>query len=475
MILPMIDVPVSLVGTFAVLAVLGFSLNNLTLFGLVLAIGIVVDDAIVVLENIERLIATGLDARTATIQAMDELTGPIVAITLVLSSVFLPSIFIPGPDGAVLPPVCRHHCHGRDHFGHQRVDVDPLAGRLDLPHRGDRRTGRTQERGASLVDLRHAGRDVGTVWLAGRLSLDRRRAPRVRSGDDELAPLGPAGCLVRSRSRRWAARLVYYSARSTPCWRHFSRPSIACSSGVTAVYGWMVGRLARLAAVVGIVYCGLLLGTWWGVTFAPRDSFRPRTRATCWSTCSFPTRPRCSGTGGDHHAHRQDRHKHPGRGAHGRHLRHVVSLVNEWFQPGFDVRRTQGLSERTGHDEYDATIAEKIQQRCARRSRGQSWASFAPPIRGLGNAGGFQLQTEQIGTFELHELQNADRSARANGSTADPHFAGVFTVFAPPSQACSWTSTALRSRRCKSPFKTSSRRSTSTWADCTSTNSMNSG
>ncbi len=76
MILPMIDVPVSLVGTFAVMAVLGFSLNNLTLFGLVLAIGIVVDDAIVVLENIERLIATGLDARAATIKAMDEITGP---------------------------------------------------------------------------------------------------------------------------------------------------------------------------------------------------------------------------------------------------------------------------------------------------------------------------------------------------------------------------------------------------------------
>src|SRR5579862_5473518 len=99
MILPMIDVPVSLVGTFAVMAALGFSLNNLTLFGLVLAIGIVVDDAIMVLENIERLMATGLDARTATIKAMDELTGPIVAITLVLSSVFLPSCFIPGLTG----------------------------------------------------------------------------------------------------------------------------------------------------------------------------------------------------------------------------------------------------------------------------------------------------------------------------------------------------------------------------------------
>src|SRR5258708_1458860 len=99
MILPMIDVPVSLVGTFSVMAALGFSPHNLTLFVLALAIGIVVDDAIMVLENIERLIATGLDARTATIKAMDELTGPIVAITLVLSSVFLPACFIPGLTG----------------------------------------------------------------------------------------------------------------------------------------------------------------------------------------------------------------------------------------------------------------------------------------------------------------------------------------------------------------------------------------
>ncbi len=99
MILPMIDVPVSLIGTFAIMAAMGFSLNNLTLFGLVLAIGIVVDDAIVVLENIERLIATGLDSRTATIKAMEEITGPILAITLVLSSVFVPCCFLQGITG----------------------------------------------------------------------------------------------------------------------------------------------------------------------------------------------------------------------------------------------------------------------------------------------------------------------------------------------------------------------------------------
>ena len=97
--LPLIDVGVSLVGTFAVMKLMGFTLNNLTLFGLVLAIGIVVDDAIVVLENIERWLAKGLSIRDATIKAMDEITGPIIAITLVLSAVFLPSAFLGGITG----------------------------------------------------------------------------------------------------------------------------------------------------------------------------------------------------------------------------------------------------------------------------------------------------------------------------------------------------------------------------------------
>src|SRR5262245_20051704 len=99
LLLPVIDVTVSLVGTFAVMSLMGFSLNNLTLFGLVLAIGIVVDDAIVVLENIERWLDKGLPLREATIRAMNEITGPIFAITLVLSSVLLPSAFLGGITG----------------------------------------------------------------------------------------------------------------------------------------------------------------------------------------------------------------------------------------------------------------------------------------------------------------------------------------------------------------------------------------
>ncbi len=98
-IIPLAAVPVSLIGTFAVMSMLGFSINALSLFGLVLAIGIVVDDAIVVVENVERNIALGKSPYEATRIAMREVTGPIVATALVLSAVFIPTAFIPGLSG----------------------------------------------------------------------------------------------------------------------------------------------------------------------------------------------------------------------------------------------------------------------------------------------------------------------------------------------------------------------------------------
>ncbi|MGZ5370068.1 MAG: efflux RND transporter permease subunit, partial [Aeromicrobium sp.] len=98
-VIPMLAIPVSLIGTFAVMAAFGFTLNVLTLFGLVLAIGIVVDDAIVVVENIERNIAAGLAPREAAHKTMDEVGTAVIAIAVVLSAVFIPTAFMPGISG----------------------------------------------------------------------------------------------------------------------------------------------------------------------------------------------------------------------------------------------------------------------------------------------------------------------------------------------------------------------------------------
>jgi len=99
-IIPIVAIPVSLVGTFFVMTAFGFSLNNLTLFGLVLAIGIVVDDAIVVVENVERYLRQGLSPREAAHTTMDEVGGALIAIALVLCAVFIPAAFIAGISGA---------------------------------------------------------------------------------------------------------------------------------------------------------------------------------------------------------------------------------------------------------------------------------------------------------------------------------------------------------------------------------------
>ena len=97
--IPLIAVPVAIVGTFAVMLGMGFSLNNLSLFGLVLAIGIVVDDAIVVVEAVEHHLEHGLSPKEAAVKAMNEVSGPIIAISLVLMCVFIPCAFITGITG----------------------------------------------------------------------------------------------------------------------------------------------------------------------------------------------------------------------------------------------------------------------------------------------------------------------------------------------------------------------------------------
>ncbi|MEE8144794.1 MAG: efflux RND transporter permease subunit, partial [Kiloniellales bacterium] len=98
-IIPIVAIPVSLIGTFLVMSVFGFSINNLTLFGLVLAIGIVVDDAIVVVENVERYLARGMNARDAAHKTMDEVGSALIAMSLVLVAVFVPTAFIEGISG----------------------------------------------------------------------------------------------------------------------------------------------------------------------------------------------------------------------------------------------------------------------------------------------------------------------------------------------------------------------------------------
>ncbi len=125
--IPLLAVPVSLIGTFMLFPMLGFSINTLSLFGLVLAIGLVVDDAIVVVEAVEHHIEHGLSPKEASLKAMEEVSGPVVAIALILAAVFIPTAFIPGITGRLVSAVRRDHRLIRGDLGVQRADPQSRA------------------------------------------------------------------------------------------------------------------------------------------------------------------------------------------------------------------------------------------------------------------------------------------------------------------------------------------------------------
>jgi multidrug efflux pump len=438
MILPMIDVPVSLVGTFAVMAALGFSLNNLTLFGLVLAIGIVVDDAIMVLENIERLIATGLDARTATIKAMDELTGPIVAITLVLSSVFLPSCFIPGLTGQfyrqfaltiaasviisavnamTLTPSRAVSIFGSEE--HDEQNHAPLAGR------------------SSLVTHKEAL----PWWIFGIIGgvLSARLAPDFLGGHLGL-PAAPAeGATSLQKWLYWGATFAPgmlvglvagwfligpVNAALGWLFRGFNR----IFDGVTAGYGWTIGKLLRVSVIVLVVYAGLLGLTAWRVASAPTGFIPTQDQGYLLVNVQLPDSASVQRTDAILATIDKIARDIPG-------VAHTVGISGESFLTTTNASNLgtmfvglKPFEERT-RAEYDAVVAAKIQQQCNQKIGGAIVSVFrAPPIQGLGNAGGFKLQTEQRGYVDLSGLQTMTDQLVERART-DPHYAVVFTLY----------------------------------------------
>ena len=273
MILPMIDVPVSLIGTLAVMAAMGFSLNNLTLFGLVLAIGIVVDDAIVVLENTERMIAKGYDSRTATIMAMDEITGPILAITLALCSVFVPCCFIGGITGQFFRQFAVTIAVSTIISAINALTMTPSRAVLIF---------KTEEKAHG----HEFKREALPWWIFGVIGgvLAVWYAPPFLAGRFGLPAL-PAGLSEADASRQmsWTVTALYFAPGAVlgavvGC--VIIRPVNAVLGwlfrgfnllfdALTSAYGWTVGKMLRVSFLVLVVYGALLGMTYWTFQRAP--------------------------------------------------------------------------------------------------------------------------------------------------------------------------------------------------------------
>src|SRR5262249_29641523 len=165
----------AIVGTFAIMAALGFSLNNISLFGLVLAIGIVVDDAIVVVENVERWLEHGLPPREATRKAMDEVTGPVIAVALVLCAVFVPCAFISGIPGQFFRQFAVTIAVSTVFSALNSLTLSPALAAILLKPRGGRRDPLTWLLEAGLgwfFQLFNALFGAGTsgyAWIVGKL------------------------------------------------------------------------------------------------------------------------------------------------------------------------------------------------------------------------------------------------------------------------------------------------------------------
>jgi len=178
-IIPLVAVPVAIIGTFGVMAIMGFSINNLTLFGLVLAIGIVVDDSIVVVEAVEHHIENGLLPRDAAFRAMEEVSGPVIAIGLVLSAVFIPCAFISGIVGQFFRQFALTIACSTIISAINSLTLSPALAALLLKPRDEARPSAPLPRLAFVIGFAWLGFKLLGPQLAADLSLQRWASPQV--------------------------------------------------------------------------------------------------------------------------------------------------------------------------------------------------------------------------------------------------------------------------------------------------------
>jgi hydrophobe/amphiphile efflux-1 (HAE1) family protein len=358
-IIPLIAVPVAIIGTFAVMAGMGFSLNNLSLFGLVLAIGIVVDDAIVVVENVERWLAEGLSPRDAAFKAMDEVTGPVVAVALVLCAVFVPCAFISGITGQFFRQFALTIAVSTVISALNSLTLSPaLAAVLLKPH------GAKRDKLTILMDF----------------------------------------CLG------WF-------------FRRFERAFAQSTSAYTKV----VGMLLRTSFVVLAIYGGLLFLTWWGMTHMPTGFIPQQDKGYLLVNVQLP-----DGAASGRTKRVMERIEKLARDIPG--VSHTVGITGHSILLGANAPNFGSLyvmldefSKRHDSDRSADAISKKLSNACLEKVLEASVSIFgAPPVDGLGNAGGFKMMIEDRGNLGLEPLQKAADAIVASGNKT-PGLTNVFT------------------------------------------------
>ncbi|MEI7683428.1 MAG: efflux RND transporter permease subunit [Planctomycetota bacterium] len=433
MVLPMIDVPVSLIGTFGVMAAMGFSLNNISLFGLVLAIGIVVDDAIVVLENIERQLAKGYDTRTATIKAMEEITGPIIAITLVLCAVFVPCAFITGITGRFFRQFAVTIAASTIISAINALTMTPSRALLIFRSREQGEGGAGHEHKKEALPWWIFGLFGG--WLTLRLLpplLNERLGLPV---GDELEELGSLmrwliaagffapGMLV-GLALGWVVIRPVNAALAL-----FFRGFNYVFDKITLGYGWTIGKSMRLSPLVLTAYVGLLGLTYWLFVTAPTGFVPQQDQGRLMVSVQLPDSSSLQRTQEVMKVVEQITREAPG-------VADTiaicgVSFVQQSSGPNFGSLFVilDPFKDRQKPHLRDQAIMKHLRKEWKREVRDAQVVVFGTsPVPGLSVAGGFKIMVEDKGGLGLPALQQqTDKLVRQ--LQKEPGLSGVSTQF----------------------------------------------
>jgi multidrug efflux pump len=432
-VIPLVAVPVAIIGTFAVMAVLGFSLNNLTLFGLILAIGIVVDDAIVVVEAVEHHIEEGLPPREATIKAMSQVSGPVVAVGLVLSAVFVPCAFISGITGHFFRQFALAIASSTIISTFNSLTLSPALTALFLKPRAKGDARRTQAPPLPRLAFALVG-----AWLAWEFVMPwvehGFRAP-AGGAPVELDPLAAAAVARAAASPISLAAIVALMACTGIGWflsgplnrvlgaffRAFNKGFGRATSG----YVRLVGGILRTSAVVLLVYGGLLALTYFRFVATPKGFIPSQDMGYLMVNVQLPDSASMERTDKVMRQIEETALNLEINGKKG--IWHVTGIMGQSFvlnaagsnfgslfinlKP-YPLRRDPDLSSEE--------IAKRLREEFAKKIDGAMVAVFGPPpVRGVGRAGGFSIMIEDRGDFGPQELQKQTESLARLGNQPD--------------------------------------------------------
>jgi multidrug efflux pump subunit AcrB len=420
--IPLVAVPVAIVGTFAAMAVFGFSLNNLTLFGLVLAIGIVVDDAIVVVEAVEHHIEHGMKPHAATVRAMEEVSGPVVAIGLVLTAVFVPCAFITGIIGQFFRQFALTIATSTLISAFNSLTLSPALAALLLRPR-DRDT--IQE---ALPRPAYAllGGWAGWSYLASIVAPYVLRALDAAKLDSMVPTewAGPAagavlGAIVGAMLARPLDRLLVWTFHA------FNAGFNRATRGYTRI----VAHLLRASVVVLVVYGGLLYLTYYGFTATPVGFIPQQDKGYLLVNVQMPDSTSVERTQKVLRQIEKIALKVPG-------VKHTVAVAGQSLllnanAPNFASMfvMLDEFEHRLKPSRHGDAIAARLEEQLQEGIPDGLVKVFgAPPVEGLGTAGGFKIVIEDRGDNGLDTLQKTTDRLVADASNT-PNLQGLFTSF----------------------------------------------